>query len=113
MAAVEDRMEQMLRERVLDEIRTQLARYRPLEQAWMPLALIAETSIRLTEGQAGDGYKVVDAQGRPRTKAVGGRTADLTIVDLVAEIREAHPTLFEPIETQPVAHVAADPIHVG
>ena len=97
-------MEQTSRERVLDEIRAELARYNPLEQACVPLEVIVEASVRLID-EPGTGYRVVDDQGRPRTRVVDGSTIDLTIRDLVAEIRDAHPMLFEPVETRSAADV--------
>src|SRR3954447_5308220 len=84
----------LVRERVRDEIRAELARHDPLESARGPLELIAETSIRFVEDGDAIRPQVVDADGRPRTKQQDGATVELTIQDLVAELRASHPTLF-------------------
>src|SRR3954467_3663350 len=95
-----------MREQVLEEVRTELARYNPLDEARVPLELIAETSIRVTEADPGSDRpgtcRIIGETGERRTKVVGGQPVDFTIKDLVAEIRESHPTLFQSVETQPV-----------
>jgi endonuclease YncB( thermonuclease family) len=40
-------------------------------------------------------YRVFDESGQQRTKLEGGEKVDLTIADVVAELQERHPTLFE------------------
>src|SRR3954469_2402858 len=85
----------ILRERIRNEIREELAKHQPVETARMALELLAEISIRFVEEDGSAGYQVLDQNGRPRTKVVDGKAVDLTIPDLVAELRDKHPTLFQ------------------
>jgi hypothetical protein len=86
----------ILRERIRNEIREELAKHKPVETARMALELLAEISIRFVEEDGSAGYQVLDQNGRPRAKVVDGKAVDLTIPDLVAELRDKHPTLFQP-----------------
>src|SRR4051812_33832821 len=86
----------ILRERIRDEIREELAKHKPVETARMALELLAEISIRFVEEDGSAGYQVLDQNGRPRTKVVDGKAVDLAIPDLVADLRDKHPTLFQP-----------------
>src|SRR5215207_2114249 len=90
----------MSKQRVRDEIRAELAKQNPIESARGPLELIAETSIRFIEDDSEIRYQVVDNEGKPRTKVKNGAAADLTIQDVVAELREAHPTLFRSAQSE-------------
>ena len=90
----------MSKQRVRDEIRAELAKQNPIESARGPLELIAETSIRFIEDGGEIRYQVVDNEGKPRTKVKNGAAADLTIQDVVAELREAHPTLFRSAQSE-------------
>ena len=90
----------MSKQRVRDEIRAELAKQNPIESARGPLELIAETSICLIEDGGEIRYQVVDSEGKPRTKVKDGAAADLTIQDVVAELREAHPTLFRSVQSE-------------
>jgi len=75
-------------------IRDALDRHKPLDMARRSLELIAETSIRPVEDGGRLRFQVVDAAGEPRMVVRDGRTAEMTVDDLVAEMREKHPTLF-------------------
>lgn len=97
-----------MKERVRDEIRAEIAKRDPIETARAPLELIAESSIRFIEDGGSLGYKVVDAEGTPRTKAENGAVVDFTVQDLVAELQAAHPTLFRSAEPARGAGGAAE-----
>jgi hypothetical protein len=84
----------ILRERIRNEIREELAKHQPVETARMALELLAEISIRFVEEDGSARYQVLDQNGRPRTKVVDGKAVDLAIPDLVAELRDKHPMLF-------------------
>ncbi len=91
-------------EQVRETIRTELDRHRPIEVARGALDLIAETSLRWV-GEDGTGrFRVVDAEGQPRTRTEGGRVVEFGIPDLVRELVEKHPRLFRRDESaaQPV-----------
>jgi endonuclease YncB( thermonuclease family) len=90
-------------EQVRETIRAELDKHRPIEVARGPLELIAESSLRYT-GEDGSGrFRVVDAEGQPRTKVEDGRVVEFTIADLVRELVGKHPRLFrrEEPETRP------------
>lgn len=88
------------REHVREMVRAEIAKHNPLPDARRPLELIAETSLRFIEDGGPAQYQVVDYDGRPRTRIKDGEAAELTIEDLVAELRRKHPTLFEPARTE-------------
>lgn len=93
------------RERARGEIRAELARQRPIEDARVALELIAESALRFPVDAGPLGYRVVDENGAPRVTTRDGVVADFTIRDLVADLRLKHPTLFKP--TAP--HAADEP----
>ena len=84
------------RERARGEIRAELARQRPIEDARVALELIAESALRFPLDAGPLGYRVVDENGAPRVASRDGVHADFTIRDLVADLRQKHPTLFKP-----------------
>lgn len=83
-----------VREKVREMIRAELARQRPVEDARNTLELIAETAIRFTEDGDATTFHVIDDDGQPRKVPRDGHAVDFTIQDLVAELREKHPSLF-------------------
>ena len=85
------------RERARGEIRAELARQRPIEDARVALELIAESALRFPVDAGPLGYRVVDENGAPRVATRDGVVADFTIRDLVADLRQKHPTLFKPM----------------
>jgi endonuclease YncB( thermonuclease family) len=89
------------RERARGEIRAELARQRPIEDARVALELIAESALRFPPDAGALGYRVVDENGATRVAIRDGAEADFTIRDLVADLRGKHPTLFKP--TRPEA----------
>lgn len=84
-----------LRKNVRDLIRTEIAKHDPIGEASLPLELIAETSVRFIETDAVARYEIVDEAGNPRTKVLDGQVVPVTVPDLVAELRQKHPTLFK------------------
>jgi endonuclease YncB( thermonuclease family) len=84
------------RDRLRRLISEELDRRRPLEVSRSTLELLAETSVHLAEKDGELAYTVVDGEGNPRTRHENGRPVALSIRDLVAELHEKHPTLFEP-----------------
>jgi endonuclease YncB( thermonuclease family) len=84
------------RERARGEIRAELARQRPIDDARVALELIAESALRFPLDAGPLGYRVVDENGAPRVARRDGVEADYTISDLVADLRHKHPTLFKP-----------------
>lgn len=82
------------REQLQALIRAEIDRQRPVAVARRTLELLVESAIRRLD--AAPGYQVVDRDGRPRTRLVGGEALPLTLSDLVDELRRQHPTLFQP-----------------
>lgn len=83
------------RDRARGEIRAELARQRPIDDARVALELIAESALRFPLDAGPLGYRVVDENGNPR-RTPDGRATEFTIRDLVADLRRKHPTLFKP-----------------
>lgn len=95
-------------ERLREIIRAEIARANPLEESRRALELIVETSVRAEETPDGLKIAVVDQEGRRRTTRKDGREVDLTIPDLVEELRQRHPRLFAaPIQGAQAAAAAA------
>ena len=81
-------------DRVREIIHAEVGRANPVAEARRALELIVETSLRHEERDGELRVTVIDDAGRRRTRVVDGREVDLTIADLVAELRGKHPTLF-------------------
>jgi len=81
-------------------IRAELAKHNPLEVSRGALEIIAETSLRCAEENGSAAFHVVDEQGNPRTSVRDGQVTNLTVQDLVAELRQKHHALFEPSRTE-------------
>ncbi|UHC18783.1 hypothetical protein LRS73_13565 [Methylobacterium currus] len=90
------------REQLQALIRAEIDRQRPVAVARRTLELLMESAARRLD--APPGYQIVDRDGRPRTRTVGGEAVPLTLSDLVDELRRQHPTMFQP----PAAPAAAD-----
>lgn len=97
-----------VRKNVRDLIRTEIAKHDPIGEAALPLELIAETSVKFIETEDVPRYEIVDEAGNPRTKVLDGQVVPLTIPDLVAELRQKHPTLFKAPRTGADAAPAAE-----
>lgn len=82
------------REQVQEEIRAEIAKQDPIEGARTALEILAETSVQFIEDGGPIRYRIVGPDGEPRTTLNNGKAVDLTIRDIVAELREKHPTLF-------------------
>ncbi|AWN48449.1 hypothetical protein DK419_20545 [Methylobacterium terrae] len=82
------------REQLQALIRAEIDRHRPVAVARRTLELLVESATRRLD--AAPGYQVVDRDGHPRTRLVGGEALPLTLGDLVDELRRQHPTLFQP-----------------
>ncbi len=80
------------REQLQALIRAEIDRQRPVAVARRTLELLAESATRRLD--AAPGYQIVDRDGNPRTRTVGGETRPLTLGDLVDELRRQHPTMF-------------------
>jgi len=94
-------------ERLRELIRNEVARANPVEESRRALELIVETSVRYQDTPAGLRIAVLDDQGRPRTKRTDGDEVDLTIQDLIGELRSKHPRLFAPPVREGATAVAA------
>ncbi len=95
----------LLRERVREIIRDEVAKLHPTDDARRALELIIESSVRYTEVDGEVRISVVGKDGKPRTIDRNGRTDDFTIHDLLDELRASHPILFKsPVEHSADAH---------
>jgi hypothetical protein len=83
-----------LQDRVREAIRAEIARHDPTDDARRPLELIAETFVRASLVEDRLTIRVVDARGQVRTKDDDGRAVDLTLCDLIEELRVRHPAMF-------------------
>jgi endonuclease YncB( thermonuclease family) len=81
-------------DRVRELIHAEVGRANPVAESRRALELIVETSLRYFEKDGELRLTVIDDEGRRRTRMQGGREVDLTIADLVAELRGKHPALF-------------------
>jgi endonuclease YncB( thermonuclease family) len=88
-------------------IRAEIARYRPSQGALHPLEIIAESSVRVVENGGSARYEIIDEDGVVRAGPERGRP--LTIADLVAELRNKHPSLFEVASAQAARAEDAEP----
>jgi endonuclease YncB( thermonuclease family) len=79
---------------VRELIRAEVARAHPVAESRRALELIVETSLRYEDTPEGLKIAAVDHEGRRRTVRRDGREVDLTIGDLIAELRQQHPRLF-------------------
>jgi endonuclease YncB( thermonuclease family) len=98
-----------VREQVRGAIRAEVARQNPVEDARHSLELIAETAVRF-EGEDSVGYRIIDENGEARTRVDNGATVDFTIRDLVADLRDKHPTLFQAAPLDP-SEALDDPLN--
>jgi endonuclease YncB( thermonuclease family) len=81
-------------DRVRELIHAEVGRANPAAESRRALELIVETSLRFGEKDGELRVTVIDDEGRRRTRLQGDREVDLTIADLVAELRAKHPALF-------------------
>ena len=79
-------------------IRAEIARHHPIQGAFRPLEIIAESSVRVVDNGDSARYEIIDEDGVVRAGPEYGRP--LTIADLVAELRNKHPSLFEVASAQ-------------
>lgn len=98
------------RDQVREMLRAELSKHRPIGDARRPLELIAETSLRFVDNGPMS-YQVVDYSGKPRTIVRDGQTVDMTIEDLVTELRGKHPALFERVPADPAEASRPAPVH--
>lgn len=94
------------REHLRELIRQEVAARRPRRIARRTLELLAESAVEPAPGEPA--YRIVDRNGEARfrqseAKAGGAPAEPLTLADLVAELAETHPTLFELAAPEPVA----------
>ncbi|MEH3145367.1 MAG: hypothetical protein PGN34_08460 [Methylobacterium frigidaeris] len=82
-------------------IRAEIDRQHPVEGARRTLELLVESSTRPI-GEA-PGYRVVDRDGKPRSRGEAGRTQPVTLADLVGELRRQHPGMFRVVSPSPAA----------
>ncbi|WP_430911393.1 nuclease [Methylobacterium sp. sgz302541] len=89
------------RARLRDLIRREVAARRPRPIARRTLELLAESAIEPAEGEPP--YRVVDRRGEPRSRMAeeGGAAEPLTLAEVLAELQERHPALFEPPLPEP------------
>ncbi|MGF3024188.1 thermonuclease family protein [Methylobacterium aquaticum] len=89
------------REQLQALIRAEIDRQHPVAVARRTLELLAESATRRLD--APPGYQIVDRDGQPRTRIVGGETLPLSLSDLVDELRRQHPTMFQQPAAPPPA----------
>jgi endonuclease YncB( thermonuclease family) len=97
---------------VRELIHAEVGRANPVAESRRALELIVETSLRYGEQDGELRVTVIDDEGRRRTRMQGDREVDLTIADLVAELRAKHPALFgssRPTVGEPSRGVAMAP----
>ncbi|TGD97133.1 thermonuclease family protein [Methylobacterium nonmethylotrophicum] len=101
------------REQLQALIRAVIDRQRPVAVARRTLELLVESATRSLD--APPGYQIVDRDGRPRTRPVGGEAVPLTLSDLADELRRQHPNLFQPAvaPSPPAPSPASSPPHSG
>jgi endonuclease YncB( thermonuclease family) len=85
-------------ERLRTLIRSEVARARPVEGSRSAIELIVESSAR-PSGE--DGVAILDRLGEPRFVERDGARFPFSIADLLDELRQQHPTLFEATEEPP------------
>lgn len=83
------------REQVREIIRAEVDKLHPTDDARRALELIIESSVRYTDVDGRLKITVVDQEGHPRTVDRNGRKVDVTIHDLLDELRASHPVLFK------------------
>jgi endonuclease YncB( thermonuclease family) len=88
-------------------IRAEIARHHPIKGALRPLEIIAECSVRAVDNGGRARYEIIDEHGVVRAGLECGRP--LTIADLVAELRNKHPSLFEVASAQAASAEDAEP----
>ncbi|WP_230529913.1 thermonuclease family protein [Microvirga roseola] len=84
-----------MREEVRAVIRQEVDRLNPTADARRPLELIIESSLRYSLVDGTLRITVIDPKGRPRMIDKDGRSIEFTIRDLLDELRESHPVLFQ------------------
>jgi hypothetical protein len=80
---------------VTNQIKAELSKLNPVEGVDDAIELLAERSIRTVEKDGKFEVQVVDAAGNIRHKLDGSTLVPLTVSDLMAEIKEAKPGLFQ------------------
>src|SRR3954447_13558974 len=85
----------------------EIARHHPIRGALRPLEIIAESSVRVVENGGNARYEIIDENGVVRAGPECG--GPLTIEDLVAELRNKHPSLFELASAQASRAEDAEP----
>jgi len=83
-----------MRKEVRALIRAEVDKLNPTEDARRPLELIVESSVRYADVDGALAITVVDSKGQPRTVEKNGRTVEMTIYDLLEELRLSHRMLF-------------------
>jgi hypothetical protein len=77
-----------------NEIKSELAKLNPLDDARDAIELLAGKSVRTKMVDGKVTVEVLDVNNNPRIKDVQG--TPFTIADLLAEVRESRPSLFKP-----------------
>jgi len=77
-----------------NEIKSELAKLNPLDDARDAIELLAGKSVRTKMVEGKVTVEVLDVNNNPRIKDVQG--TPFTIADLLAEVRESRPSLFKP-----------------
>jgi hypothetical protein len=77
-----------------NEIKSELAKLNPLDDARDAIELLAGKSVRTKMVDGKVAVEVLDTNGNPRIKDVQG--APFTIADLLTEVRDSRPSLFKP-----------------
>jgi endonuclease YncB( thermonuclease family) len=85
-----------------DVIRAEIDRINPTDDAHRALELIVESSVRPSEVDGELKLTVIDQNGQPRTRETNGQQTDLTLHDLLDELRVRYPVLFKPSKTEAV-----------
>lgn len=80
---------------VTNQIKAELSKLNPVEGVDDAIELLAERSIRTVEKDGKFEVQVVDPAGNIRHKLDGSTLVPLTVSDLMAEIKEAKPGLFQ------------------
>jgi polyhydroxyalkanoate synthesis regulator phasin len=80
---------------VTNQIKAELSKLNPVEGVDDAIELLAERSIRTVEKDGKFEVQVVDAAGNIRHKLDGSTLVPLTVSDLMSEIKEAKPGLFQ------------------
>jgi endonuclease YncB( thermonuclease family) len=91
-------------ERVRALVRAEVARARPRESSRNAIELIVESAARASA----DGVVVLDARGEPRFLDRNGGRVPFTVADLVEQLRQQHPRLFESADPPPAPPTPRD-----